>query len=375
MNNNCFKPDSIPELQKKDISVNIGRPSKITHRKPAEKILIEKDYSNILGHLIIQNETLTQLKKEIEYKLKKLKDEEKSLNFLHKKYNSNNDNKEEDIEEDGNEKHIKLFEKAQKEWEERKQELINGNYISANIDNNINNNDLTYSLASNIFSSNDSTFNAQNKSTDFSYPNSENDSNFNNAFNFDSVNNTNEPFSLSPGDFSLSPFNLENIENLDALDPNLMNLDIDFDMNLLDIDNIGIDAINNNISQTMDNNDINNNNNINLLNIDLSNNNDINIKNINNISETTDSATNNINGINYLEPELSNIMKILNDNSNVSLSNDLINPNLELSKILNEIPEFSSISNTQSLSNNLEDEINSSLLNNNETLMQIKNKD
>ena len=33
----------------------------------------ENDYQNFLGQLIIQNETLTQLKKEIEYKLKKLK--------------------------------------------------------------------------------------------------------------------------------------------------------------------------------------------------------------------------------------------------------------------------------------------------------------
>jgi len=30
MKKDCFKPDSIPELQKKDISINIGRPSKIT---------------------------------------------------------------------------------------------------------------------------------------------------------------------------------------------------------------------------------------------------------------------------------------------------------------------------------------------------------
>jgi len=30
MKKRCYLPDSIPELQKRDISINIGRPSKVT---------------------------------------------------------------------------------------------------------------------------------------------------------------------------------------------------------------------------------------------------------------------------------------------------------------------------------------------------------
>jgi len=326
MKKKCFVPDSIPELQKKNISINIGRPAKVIARKPAEQILIEKDYQNFLGHLIIQNETLTQLKKEIEYKLKKLKDEEVSLNLLQKQYNKNkNENYNDKHTYNKNKKkdnHISLFKKAQKEWEERKQELIKGDYINTEntelqnlIDSNLFSNNLNFSLDSNSVMTEDSSLNYLSNINDYDYSNkSENNSN---AFNFSSTENSqiNKPFSLSP-DFSLSSFNLDNINNLD---PNLINLDIDFDMNLLDInlpkkDEISYDInnINNNVTKTI--NDSNGNN------------------------------TNN----NYLETDISKILQEISNNTESSLENDIMKVNLSISKVLDEMSSLQNITNTES---------------------------
>ncbi|ORX86751.1 hypothetical protein BCR32DRAFT_289817 [Anaeromyces robustus] len=340
MKKKCFVPDSIPELQKKNISINIGRPAKITARKPAEQILIEKEYQKFLGHLIIQNETLTQLKKEIEYKLKKLKDEEASLNLLQKKYNrnknenydnnnNNNNNKNGYNKDNKKNNHINLFKNAQKEWEERKQELIKGDYINIEnnelqnlIDTHLFNNNVNFSLDSNSLMTDDSSLNYLSNINDYDYSNNteNNNNNFNsNTYNLSSTESSqiNKPFSFSP-DFSLSSFNLDNIDNLD---PNLMNLDIDFDMNLLDINLPRKDEINFDINDNL-------------------------IKTVNDNNENINHINNDDNN-NYLEADISKILQEISNNSESSLENDIMKVNLSISKVLDEMSSLQNITNTE----------------------------
>jgi len=327
MEKKCYVPDSIPELQKKNISVNIGRPAKVTARKPTEQILIEKDYQNFLGHLIIQNETLTQLKKEIEYKLKKLKDEEYNLNLLHNKYSNNKEKIDNEEERDEKEEHMKLFRNAQKDWENRKQELINGNYIDVKdkndlqnlMDNNSLNNEFNFSF-SNTLTTDDSTINNLQNLSIYNYADeSEKDNN-------DSTNKfqSEKQFSLSP-EFSLSTFNFDNIDNLETLDPNLMNLDIDFDMNLLDID-LPKDNIIENLTESINN------------------------KTNENVNSNSD----------YLDTDIAKIIQEMPSNSIPSLNNNILENSSNIS--LNELPTLPDISNSETNIEDIINELNPSIL-------------
>jgi len=289
--------------------------------------LIEKDYQNFLGHLIIQNETLTQLKKEIEYKLKKLKDEEYNLNLLHNKYSNNKEKIDNEEERDEKEEHMKLFRNAQKDWENRKQELINGNYIDVKdkndlqnlMDNNSLNNEFNFSF-SNTLTTDDSTINNLQNLSIYNYADeSEKDNN-------DSTNKfqSEKQFSLSP-EFSLSTFNFDNIDNLETLDPNLMNLDIDFDMNLLDID-LPKDNIIENLTESINN------------------------KTNENVNSNSD----------YLDTDIAKIIQEMPSNSIPSLNNNILENSSNIS--LNELPTLPDISNSETNIEDIINELNPSIL-------------
>jgi len=289
--------------------------------------LIEKDYQNFLGHLIIQNETLTQLKKEIEYKLKKLKDEEYNLNLLHNKYSNNKEKIDNEEERDEKEEHMKLFRNAQKDWENRKQELINGNYIDVKdkndlqnlMDNNSLNNEFNFSF-SNTLTTDDSTINNLQNLSIYNYADeSEKDNN-------DSTNKfqSEKQFSLSP-EFSLSTFNFDNIDNLETLDPNLINLDIDFDMNLLDID-LPKDNIIENLTESINN------------------------KTNENVNSNSD----------YLDTDIAKIIQEMPSNSIPSLNNNILENSSNIS--LNELPTLPDISNSETNIEDIINELNPSIL-------------
>lgn len=260
--------------------------------------------------------------------MKKLKDEEYNLNLLHNKYNNNKEKKycnEEEKEE--KKEHMKLFKIAQKDWENRKQELINGNYIDVKdgnnlqnlMDNNSLNNEFNFSFSNTLTTDDSSMTNLQNLSGYNYTDESEKD-------NYDSTNNfqSEKQFSLSP-EFSLSTFNFDNIDNLEALDPNLMNLDIDFDMNLLDID-----LSKNNIAETI-------------------------TESINN--NTNENGNNNPN---YLDTDITKIIQEMSSKSIPSLNNNILENNSNIS--LDELPTLSNISNSESNITNIINELNPTIL-------------
>jgi len=229
---------------------------------------------------------------------------------------------------------MKLFKTAQKTWENRKQELINGNYIDVKDGNNIQNimensslnNDLNFSLFSNSLATDDSSLSNLQNLNSFNYTNNSEKDNFNSSSNFQSE----KQFSLSP-EFSLSSFNFDNINNLEALDPNLMNLDIDFDMNLLDIDLPKDNNIIENLTESIDDNNDNTN-------------------------------TNNSNNSNLFDADITKILQGEPSNSIPSLNNDALERNSNITNVLDELSTLPNISNSESNITDIINELNPSIL-------------